>query len=232
MNLESVIADPPKVHDWSTSGELSYSGLPDETYKFIYDNFKAGTKTIETGMGVSTSIFTIAGAEHTCVNPDDEEHERMLKYMNEKGIAHNNLNLVRQPSDQVWERYRNESWDCVLVDGGHGFPIPFMDWYFFSLNMKVGGYVIIDDCHLWTGRVLQEFLTSEDAWERVQPFTYKTWIFKKVKDFNFNAEWTQQPYQVDLTNKIVARDTPKHYTRFNRYRRKLARLIAGTPWWE
>lgn len=232
MNLDSILANPPKVHDWSTSGELSASGLPNETFKFIFDNFKSGTKTIETGMGVSTAVFTAAGASHVCVNPDLDEHKRLLDYLKENNVSDAELTLVGKPSDQVWEEYRNTSFDCVLVDGCHGFPIPYMDWYFFCLSMKNGGYVIIDDCHLWTGRVIKEFLMSEDAWELVEPKTYKTSIFKKVKDFDFNKEWNKQPYQVALTQKIVAKDAPANYTRFSRYRRKLAKLIAGTPWWD
>lgn len=232
MNLESLLANPPQIHNWSTSGELSASGLPKEVFKFIYDNFKTGSKTLETGMGVSTAVFTLTGADHICVNPDLDEHQRMNEYLNKNNIPSDNLTLVGKTSDLVWENYRNTSFDCVLVDGGHGFPIPYMDWYFFCQKMENGGYVIIDDCHLWTGRVIKDFLISEDAWELVEPKTYKTSIFKKVKDFDFNKEWNKQPYQVALTQKIVAKDTPSNYNRINRYRRKLARLIAGTDWWE
>jgi hypothetical protein len=38
--------------------------------------------------------------------------------------------------------------DLVLIDGDHAFPASFIDWYYTAEQVKLGGYVIVDDTNL------------------------------------------------------------------------------------
>jgi hypothetical protein len=43
--------------------------------------------------------------------------------------------------------------DLVLVDGSHSFPqVFFIDWFYTAGALKIGGHLLVDDVHVWTGR--------------------------------------------------------------------------------
>ncbi len=41
-----------------------------------------------------------------------------------------------------------DPYDCVLIDGPHGYPFPDMEYYYFYPLIKPGGILIIDDIHI------------------------------------------------------------------------------------
>ncbi len=82
--------------------------------------------------------------------------------------------------------------DLAVVDGGHGMPLPFLDWFYFAQRMRTGGLMVIDDTQLWTGYVLQNFLQEEPGWSLVKGFP-KTSVFRLDGEFAY-SEWHQQPF--------------------------------------
>lgn len=86
--------------------------------------------------------------------------------------------------------------DLVLIDGDHAFPSPFIDWYYTADRINKGGYVIVDDTQLSTGRILHDFLCLEKKRWKLHRVIGKTSIFKKMASGNV-AEgifWIQQPF--------------------------------------
>ena len=72
-------------------------------------------------------------------------------------------------SDEVLPRLTGPPLDLVLVDGGHGFPAPILDWYYAASRLRQGGLVILDDLQLPQVRIgLHEFLDADPRWERVE----------------------------------------------------------------
>lgn len=51
--------------------------------------------------------------------------------------------------------------DMMLIDGGHAFPSPSIDWYYLADTVKEGGYLVVDDTQLITGEILKDFLCME-----------------------------------------------------------------------
>jgi hypothetical protein len=84
----------------------------------------------------------------------------------------------------------------VLIDGGHGFPTPFVDWYYAGKRLKAGGLLIIDDTHLWTGAVLRNFLTEQPGWTLVENFAMRSAVFRRDTVDDHFDEWVHQPYVV------------------------------------
>jgi hypothetical protein len=108
-------------------------------------------------------------------------------------------------SHQFFQHWIPEPLDLVLIDGGHGFPTPFIDWFYTAGSIRVGGVVVIDDAHLWTGAVLKEFLLAEPEWRLTGPRSPKTAAFTKTADYIPWKEWTQQPY-------VANRSEPRRYS--------------------
>ena len=53
--IEQVLADPPQVHPGAPSGVFRASG---SCYEWLADVCRPGLRTLETGIGVSTVLFT------------------------------------------------------------------------------------------------------------------------------------------------------------------------------
>ena len=52
--------------------------------------------------------------------------------------------------------------DLVLIDGSHSFPQVFIDWYYTQSALKVGGALLVDDVHIWTGKCS----VTSSSWSR------------------------------------------------------------------
>lgn len=201
MTLTTLLDSPPKIHNWGI-GNLSSSGLPNSVFEFMDSILKPESRSIEIGMGISTALFALKGTIHTCVNPDQDEIIRFKDYASRNNISIDNMTFLCKRSDEVWFNLKENIWDFVLIDGCHGFPIPYLDWYFFSHGLKVNGYLVIDDTLISTGKELKDFLIGEDSWKLTCPFSPKTAIFQKIKDFDYNKEFLFQPSVLKATKAI------------------------------
>ena len=194
MTLDQILQDPPKVHAWSGRHELRCSGFSREFYARIMNHIDSGSSTLETGAGISTVVFALRQARHTCVAPDVAELGRLRAYCAEHGIASESVDFQAMRSDQFFRTWQPQPLDLVLIDGCHGFPAPFIDWFHTAASLRVGGLLIIDDTHLWTGAVLKDFLKTETGWRIEPPHSSKTAVFRKVAEYVRWKEWNVQPY--------------------------------------
>lgn len=210
MTLQSILNSPPKVHNWG-AGKLTSSGLPFEVFEFMHKTLTPKSKSVETGMGISTAVFALSKGRHTCINPDEDEMERFAQYACENNLNIENVTFLCKKSHEAWFELKDKAWDFILIDGLHGFPTPFMDWYFLSQGLALNGYLIIDDTHIATGRILKDFLLKEDAWRSISPYSGKTAIFQKIKPFDYNKEFKDQPYILGQTKKINAFKNIRRY---------------------
>lgn len=196
MTLDRVLEDPPKVHAWEP-GTLTSSGLPRECFEYISSHIDATSHTLETGAGISTVVFALRQTQHICVAPDRAEVDRLKAYCDAAGIPTSSIEFHLVRSDQFFQRWQPQPLDLVLIDGCHGFPAPFIDWFYTAASIRLGGMLVIDDTHLWTGAVLKEFLAAEPEWQLDGPRSPKTAVFRKVADYVPWKEWTRQPYVSD-----------------------------------
>ena len=226
MNIDELLKSPPKVHNWTNDGQLTSSGLPEAVFRFMDKVLTPQTKSVETGAGISTVLFALKGCNHTCVNPDDEENQRLKEFCKENGVSTDNVTFVAKKSNDSWYELKDQAWDFVLVDGCHGFPTSIVDFYFLSLGLKINGYLIIDDTHIITCALLKDFLITESAWKLVEPFNSKTAIFQKVAEYDAANEWIRQPYVVTKTKELEDAKKPLSMDFASRAKRKLIRILS------
>jgi hypothetical protein len=168
-------------------------GLSEDTLAYLDKHVKNDWQTLETGSGLSTLIFAAKRAHHLCVTPFREEADRILAYCREQSIAIDGLSFAIGFSHYVLPTLTNRNpLDLVLIDGGHGFPIPFVDWLYCAPKIRLGGVVIVDDTQLWTGGILKDFLASDRDWELETCFERGA-VFRKVNEYR-EKEWNEQPY--------------------------------------
>jgi hypothetical protein len=196
MDLRQVLENPPLLH-YTLDGQLTTWSLQDEVLYFIDEKIDSSSKTLETGCGLSTVVCCLKGAEHTCIAPFQKEVDRIKGYCSEHAISTEKTTFIVDWSEDVLPHLTVHDLDLVLIDGGHGFPTPFVDWYYASRRLKVGGTLIIDDVQLWTCNAVKSFVLSEpDWWTFEREFSAKTAVFTKRDAGNYHKDWDEQAYVV------------------------------------
>jgi methyltransferase family protein len=192
MNLQALLDDSPQLHDHE--GQLVLWGLPRQVLEFIESHLTEKSRTLETGAGLSTLLFALKGAKHTCITPSQQEVERIHAYASQHRISLRQVDFRLGLSTDVLPKMEPIELDLALIDGGHGFPTVFMDWYYIASWLKLGGTLIIDDLQIWTGHVLKEFLLADRAWKLKELFANKTAIFVKEQECRPWSDFGGQPY--------------------------------------
>jgi len=192
MTVHELLTNPPTLHMDERGLPISYS-LATDVLEFIDQHVHESAVTLETGAGISTIVFGLKGGKHTCIVPDAAQVARIQRYCSDHAIAIHNIRFVVDTSERALPLLQFENLELVLIDGRHGFPTPFIDWFYAASHLRVGGILIIDDVQLWTCRVLKEFLAAEPEWDLTQEFA-RTAIFTKLKDGGEWKEWNHQKY--------------------------------------
>jgi precorrin-6B methylase 2 len=192
MNVQQLLAQPPKLHGPDNALFDRYR-LEDELFHFLDQNIRAGMKTLEIGAGSSTIIFALKKARHTCIVPDQKQIDRIKQYCSDNSISLDEIEFIADISQSALPKIAEKDFDCILIDGNHGFPSVFVDWYYSAGLTKLGGIIIIDDLHIWTCSTLVDILRSEPEWQLVKE-TSRAAIFQKVSHGSEQKEWIYQKY--------------------------------------
>ncbi len=204
--VEQVLADPPQVHALdgeSASDRLGIWRTADSCYQLLRAEVGPGSRTLETGLGLSTALFAALGAEHVCVVSRPQEAERLAAYCELKGLPTENLRFEIGFSDEILPSLALGPLDLVLIDGGHGFPVPVIDWHYGARTLRVGGMLVLDDVTLPAVYDLRRILDRDPRWSR-EHLTDKWAAYRKtgaaeaVEDWWEQQEWMPFPLPVRL----------------------------------
>lgn len=188
MEIDRIIADPPLVH----SGGKRVLAIADEVLRYLEETLPDKARTIETGIGSSTVFFAARSARHIAITASADEVDRLRAYCAERGIDLDHVDLHSEGSQTVLPQLTDSEFDLALIDGGHGFPMPFIDWFYMASHLRVGGRIIIDDVPIWTGTVLRDVLREDPRWRSVATLP-RAAVFELLEPFR-HTEWNDQPY--------------------------------------
>jgi hypothetical protein len=191
FKLESILVDPPKFFD--DKGQLvSYYRIDETTCIELSRRLKPGMKTLETGGGVSTVLFAAKGCDHVCIMPDAAMADRVRDYCRSAGIDAGGVRFVIEKSCNVIPQIDRSAFDLILIDGCHGFPTMFVDFYYAARALKLGGTLIVDDMHIYTCHLVASFMQSDPGWI-VDLFSDRVAFGTKVAD-TIDADFWEQPF--------------------------------------
>jgi hypothetical protein len=197
MDIDELLSADLRVH----AGGTRNLGINPYLARFLHDSVSPTHSTLETGVGLSTVIFAIRGSSHIAITPSEEEVNRIKEFCKKQNISMDKIRFIINYSDEVLPALDLSPLDLVLIDGGHGFPVPYIDWRYTAPSIKIGGRLVIDDCQIETGAVLRDFLRDEPAWVEEQDFFGRTSVFK-LKAQHALKEWSQQPYIVRRSRRL------------------------------
>lgn len=196
-HIAELLKNQPRLHS-NESGLVNY-GIEPRLVPHLERLVRPGSRTLETGSGISTIVFLALGAKHRAVSPDPGEPERIRAYCTEHGISTASYTHIVARSEEYLPTLQEQpELDLVLVDGDHAFPIPCIDWFYATRLLKKGGIAIVDDIQLWTGRILADFLSGDDAWEPLDR-TSRFAVYRLKTDARqaLSRWWGQQPYVLE-----------------------------------
>src|SRR5205823_5518543 len=67
-------------------------------------------------------------------------------------------------------------------------------WFYTAEALKIGGTLVLDDVHVWTGRILRDFLAAEPAWRITDELGGRTTVITKVAEVDPDQLWVDQRY--------------------------------------
>jgi hypothetical protein len=193
--VDTLLADPPAVHALRAGPDpdIGLWSTDRDCYLLLAEHAHAGARTLETGSGLSTVLLAAAGADHTCVTPSQAEADRIVTYCVEHGIDTSTLRFVIGPSDEVLPGLTLEPpLDLVFIDGGHGFPMPMIDWYYAGSRLRANGALVLDDVALPAVAQLCAFLDRDPRFQRGQGTT-KWSSYRRVDEGTLRQDWFEQP---------------------------------------
>lgn len=193
MNVSELLSFHPQLHQDEHGEPISWA-IGDDVLRFIADHAVEGSRTMETGAGMSTIVFSHSRCSHTAIAPSFDEFEKIRTFCREYGIDLGQTTFIEGFSETTLPQLIDtKDLDLFLVDGRHAFPSPYIDWYYGARMLRVGGLMVVDDTQLLTGAVLRDFMAEDGFWDPIVDFS-KTTVFRKKRDGFECVEWDQQPY--------------------------------------
>lgn len=201
FNLKTILSDPPKLHE-SAGKLISNWRIDDATCLELNSRLKSGQNTLETGAGLSTVIFAANGCRHTCITKRKAEVERIQDYCRGANIDTSKVKFLIAKSSEVIHQLPQSEFDLILIDGCHGFPSVFVDFYYAARLLKTGGTLIIDDMHIYTCQLLARFIQSDPGW-KTELKNRRMELNVKIMD-TIDYEWSNQPFVVHRSRRDIA----------------------------
>src|SRR5262245_59643882 len=129
LTVQDLVTNTPALHMDEVGRPISW-GLAPDVLEFLDKHIGTPSVTLETGGGISTIVFALKGARHTCIVPDADEVARISDYCARHSISTHSVRFVIARSEVALPGLDVEELDLVLIDGRHAFPTPFIDWFY------------------------------------------------------------------------------------------------------
>jgi predicted O-methyltransferase YrrM len=115
-------------------------------------------KTLEIGCAYGVSSLHICSAlsgkvapKHVIIDPFQHSEFRGIGVLNLERAGFDFFELIESPSEfalpEIAQREAG-TFDLVFIDGWHTFDHTLLDLFYANLLVRVGGYVVVDDCNM------------------------------------------------------------------------------------
>jgi hypothetical protein len=190
--VRKVMDSPPAVHRGAPAGVWSTDR---SCYEFLANHVRPGSRTLETGAGLSTVLFAAWGCDHLAVVPDPSEATAIEIYCREDCICTDSLTFDLRPSEVALpDRADSGELELVLIDGCHGFPSPIIDWFYAAGRLRREGVVVFDDVQLpQVSLLIETFIEPDDRWLELET-TSKWRAYRRMSEGSLGEEWFDQPF--------------------------------------
>lgn len=216
MDFREYVKALPLLHSWDGGITWNTGGFEERhlgpLIGLLRENLPAHPTILETGAGCSTIAFMFLNPARTIsIAPDPGLFERIRAYCSDHGVEASSLDSRIAYSEwELPELARSNgagSIDFALIDGGHGWPTVFVDFFYANYMLRKGGYLMVDDVQLHSIKELARLLAQQPGFEIALDLG-KSLVFQKTTSSNSLPEWNQQPYIFKRSEEIGLQADP------------------------
>jgi predicted O-methyltransferase YrrM len=155
------------------------------------------TRTLEVGCAYGLSSLHICealrnreNASHTIIDPKQTSvwHGVGIAYLERAGIDF--FRLIEEPSELALPdllRSGPGKFDLVFIDGWHTFDQTMLDLFYANRLVRVGGYVVVDDCNWESVSAAVSYYSNYPALEQVRvpamaPHSWRQKVAKRTTE--------------------------------------------------
>lgn len=179
------------VRDASGNEYMLSSGVDPAEGDYLYQLISSDdsiTKTLEVGCAFGLSSLHICealrnrpGAFHMIIDPKqmDVWHGVGVAHLEQAGIGF--FRIISEPSELALPallRSEPESFDFIFIDGWHTFDHTMLDMFYANRLVRVGGYIVIDDCSWESVAAAVSYYMNYPSYARLREPTILTRTWK------------------------------------------------------
>lgn len=146
-------------------------------------------QTAETGCGKSTILFSNLSLEHLVFCVDDRalgDQSSVRCFMENELTRIDSVHCIFGPTQRTLPHFDfKKPFDCVLLDGGHGYPFPDLEFYYFYPQIRTGGFLIVDDVQIASVGRMADFIQEDVMFDLVE-LVGNTALFRRTEAETFD----------------------------------------------
>lgn len=142
-------------------------------YHLIQDSVSTH-RTLEVGCGFGLSSLFICSAleqkqnpSHTIIDPNQTDAYQNIGRLNLERSDVKFFTLIEQSSELALPQILRDapnSFDLIFIDGLHSFDQVALDFYYANRLLKIGGYLVFDDCSFYSISKVLAFVLKYPAY--------------------------------------------------------------------
>lgn len=186
------------VHDRDGQPVPLRGNIDREEGQFLFDLIREDAsicRTLEVGCAFGLSSLFICSAlqdrpcrEHFLIDPYQDENYQGIGLLNLQRAGFDFFRLIPDKSEFALPELLQTSegqFDLIFIDGLHSFDQASLDFYFANRLIKVGGYIIFDDCSFKSVSRVLAYALKYPAYQ-FHSQVRETSSLKKIARFGFN----------------------------------------------
>lgn len=201
MQIDKYLEELPKLHSWDSGATWNTGGFHKEHLLLLnyYANTMTNARVIETGAGNSTITFLLSNIDEiVSIAPDNELFRRIFDFCEKNDIKMHKLKEIISRSEDILPSLARENckFNLALIDGAHGWPHTFIDFFYINTMLEKDSVLILDDLQLHSVKELAKWLNKETNTYKLEHTLNKMAVFRKLDESTNFSDWDKQEYIV------------------------------------
>ena len=183
MSAHGLIARALEFHPWDAMAPAALEALAKRgPFEFSAETGCGGSTIVLSNISQHHTAFAIEGADRTITGLRQYSGFRADSVVFVEGETRRTLPL------HVFEGRL----DLALLDGPHAYPLPQLEFAYLFPQVRVGGWVVLDDMQIPSVYELVRFMRMESSMV-LEEVAVRTAFFRKIRERDFGPDgWQHQ----------------------------------------